>query len=105
MNISTRKELRLAPGDPRNNPLLREIFPMPNPEAQRSLGSGVIVSKEGYLLTNYHVVSQYALEPERYRLRFATTDGLEGPAPTDQPGVLDHEHFTIVRRLHDREAR
>src|SRR5260370_23368948 len=28
------------------------------PQAERSLGSGVIVDKRGYILTNYHVVEQ-----------------------------------------------
>ncbi|MDC8785532.1 S1 family peptidase [Roseateles koreensis] len=47
-------------------------------DSQASVGSGFLVSDEGHVLTNYHVVSQVALEPGRYRLRFATTDGHEG---------------------------
>ncbi len=33
-------------------------FPDQGPTAERSLGSGVIVDKKGYILTNYHVVEQ-----------------------------------------------
>jgi serine protease Do len=46
--------------------------------SQASVGSGFLVSDDGHVLSNYHVISQFALEPERYRLRFASTDGREG---------------------------
>jgi serine protease Do len=45
---------------------------------QSSLGSGFLVSSDGLAITNYHVVSQFALEPATYRLEYATVDGARG---------------------------
>ena len=39
-------------------------------DSQASVGSGSLVGPNGLILTNYHVVSQVALEPQRYRLNF-----------------------------------
>ncbi len=45
---------------------------------QSTLGSGFLVTAEGLAITNYHVVSQYALDPKTYRLEFLAPDGGKG---------------------------
>jgi hypothetical protein len=48
-------------------------------DSQASVGSGFLVTEQGHIITNYHVVSQAALQPERYRLVYSTADRTEGP--------------------------
>lgn len=45
---------------------------------QSSIGSGFFVTADGLALTNYHVISQVALEPDTYRLEFEGADGQRG---------------------------
>ena len=45
---------------------------------QSSIGSGFVVTADGLAVTNYHVVSQYALEPATYRMEYAAPDGSVG---------------------------
>lgn len=47
--------------------------------SQSSVGSGFFVGDGGLIVTNYHVVSQVALQPQRYRLTYAGVDGRQGP--------------------------
>ncbi|MEF7614929.1 serine protease [Aquincola sp. MAHUQ-54] len=78
-------------------------------DSQASVGSGFLVSAAGHFITNYHVVSMMALQPQRYRLVYSTDDGQRGalqllavdvvndlallravdPAPLAVRGVLD----------------
>ena len=47
-------------------------------DSQASVGSGFLVSDRGHILTNYHVVSQAALQPQRFRLVYSASDRSEG---------------------------
>ena len=47
-------------------------------DSQSSVGSGFLVSDEGHLISNYHVVSQYALRPGEHRLVYTAADGRQG---------------------------
>jgi len=47
-------------------------------ETENSSGTGFAVDDQGRLLTNYHVVSGFVSEPEKYRLQYETHDGRKG---------------------------
>ena len=47
--------------------------------SQTSVGSGFFVSAQGHILTNFHVVSEAALKPDRHDLVYVTADGREAP--------------------------
>lgn len=75
VNISSSKRQRGNRNHPLlNDPLYRRFFPEGQVEAQASLGSGVVVSEDGYILTNEHVI-----ESAR-EIQVALTDGRVFPA-------------------------
>ncbi len=70
--------------------------------SQTSVGSGFFVSAEGHILTNYHVVSQAALKPERHDLVYVTADGREAPVTILQIDVL---HDLALLKAADADGR
>jgi serine protease DegQ len=75
VSVYTSKQLKRGSGN--DDPLLRQFFGDPNglePQRVISLGSGVIASSEGYILTNNHVVQAGD------EIAVALTDGRRVPA-------------------------
>jgi S1-C subfamily serine protease len=57
------------------NDLLQLRVLIKNGRAQSSVGSGFLIGASNLVVTNYHVVSQIALEPEKYFGEFVDTYG------------------------------
>jgi serine protease Do len=65
-------------------------------DSQSTVGSGFLVDAQGLAITNYHVVSQYALKPERYRLSYSLPGGKAGVV---QLLAIDAVHDLALIRL------
>jgi S1-C subfamily serine protease len=65
-------------------------------DSQASVGSGFVVSADGLIITNYHVVSQIALQPQRYRLTYTRAGGASGAL---QLLAFDAVHDLALARL------
>ncbi len=78
VNIFTTKEAKQSPHPFNNDPMLRRFFgdgALGQPDEQQfSLGSGVVVSPEGYILTNNHVIEAAD------EIEVALADGRKVPA-------------------------
>lgn len=70
-------------------------------DSQASVGSGFVVDASGLAITNYHVVSQFALRPERYRLAFTMAQGRIGSA---ELLAIDVVHDLALLRLRGAEG-
>lgn len=60
------------------NDLLQIRSLLRNGRTQSSVGSGFLVQDSHLVLTNYHVVSEFALHPERYEGEYVATNGEHG---------------------------
>jgi S1-C subfamily serine protease len=67
-----------------------------NGRSQSTVGSGFLVGETNLVLTNYHVVSQMALDPAVYTGEYADTDGKSGPV---QLLAVDVLHDLAVVRI------
>jgi len=66
-----------------------------NGRTQSTVGSGFLVGTSNLALTNYHVVSQMALDPDVYTAEYIDTDGNTGPVELMAVDVL-HD-LAVVR--------
>ncbi len=70
--------------------------------SQTSVGSGFFVSADGLILSNFHVVSEAALKPDRHDLVYVTADGREAPVRILQIDVL---HDLALLKAGDAQTR
>ncbi len=75
--------------------LLQIRMLLKNGRSQSTVGSGFLVGTSRLVLTNYHVVSQMALDPDVYIGEYVDTDGRTGPVELLAVDVL-HD-LAVVR--------
>ena len=75
--------------------LLQIRMLLKNGRTQSTVGSGFLVGTSNLALTNYHVVSQMALDPAIYTAEYIDTDGNTGPVELMAVDVL-HD-LAVVR--------
>lgn len=78
------------------NDLLQIRVLLKNGRTQASIGSGFMLGESDLVVTNYHVMSQIALEPDTYAGEFIDTNGRRGPVELLAVDVL---HDLAVLRV------
>ena len=78
------------------NDLLQLRVLLKNGRSQSAVGSGFLIGKSNLVITNFHVVSQIALEPETYFGEFKDTQGKSGDI---QLLAVDVQHDLAVVRV------
>ncbi len=61
-----------------------------------SIGSGFQISAEGIIATNYHVISNYARHPEKYRMEYLDQDGQTGNLTLQSVDVIND--LALIKR-------
>ena len=79
--------------------LLQIRMLLKNGRTQSTVGSGFMVGTSNLVLTNYHVVSQMAIDPDVYVGEYVDTDGKSGPVELLAVDVL---HDLAVVRVKNR---
>ena len=62
-----------------------------------SIGSGSQIDTSGNVVTNYHVVSQYVYNPDKFRLEYLAHDGSEGQLQLVDIDVVND--LALVRKV------
>ncbi|MES2325636.1 MAG: serine protease [Pseudomonadota bacterium] len=78
--------------------LLQIRMLLKNGRSQSSVGSGFMVGTTNLVLTNYHVVSQMAIDPDVYVGEFVDTNGKSGPVELLAVDVLHDLAVVRVKR-------
>lgn len=79
--------------------LLQIRMILKNGRSQSTVGSGFMVGTSSLVLTNYHVVSQMALDPDVYAGEYIDTDGKTGPVELLAVDVLHDLAVVRVNRV------
>jgi serine protease Do len=79
--------------------LLQIRMLLKNGRSQSTVGSGFMVGTSDLVLTNYHVVSQMALDPDVYTAEYVGTDGKRGPVELLAVDVLHDLAVVRVNRV------
>jgi len=66
-----------------------------------SIGSGFQISSDGIIATNYHVISSYALHPEKYRIEYLDSQGNKGNLSLQSVDVIND--LALVKRQVDHD--